>query len=298
MGVVGMNLLHIDQKKGNPASLDGRLTVYAFVDVEPSEIASSNHPLISMVHNGLLVAQGNYREQTSFKDFLKSELGESVEDGLEAFLEKLDGLEGALDPDKLREKLKNIDDLKDFIPTPAKIVPFHSEADILQQDGDIFCIGKFENLANANLGINSFPIFYQARYRELEVHMIRNEIDLLVSQIEKVEFSGEHYLNPGVNIEQKIVKDYIPILMYARRDKNSFEITSKKLRKFMQGYKFSADIDSIISVIEKPDRLLPQHYKLIELYIQKITEVCKENYSQVDALNREISEIENRLKTD
>ena len=293
-----MGILHIEQKKGKPDLLDGRLTVYAFADIDPSEIASSNHPLISMVHNGMLVAQGNYREQTSFKDFLKSELGESLEEGLEAFLERLDGLEGALDPEKLKEKLKNIDDLKDFIPTPAKIVPFHSEADIMQQDGDIFYIGKFENLANANLGINSFPILYQARYREQEVSMIRNEIDLLVSQIEKDEFSNEHYLSPGVNIEQKIVKDYIPILLYARRDKNSFEITSKKLRKFLRGYKFSSDIDSIISVIEKPERLLPLHYKLLELYIQKITEVCKENYSKVDELNKEISEIEKKLNTD
>lgn len=290
-----MGLLEIEQKKGTPDYIDGRLTVYATVDIDPSEFASSNHPLLSMVHNGLLVAQGNYKEQSSLKDFLQSELGESLEEGLEVFLEKFDGLESALDPQKLKDKMKNLDDLKDFIPTPAKIVPFHSEDEIMKQEGDIFYVGKFRNMANANLSINSFPILYQARYREQEIVMVRNEIDHLISQIEGSELPDEHYTSSGVDIEKKIIKDYIPILLYGRKDKSGFENSVNKFKRFLGGYKFPADVDKIISTIEKPENLAPLHYKLLELYAKKISEVCKENFSDVDKIGKEITSIEKKL---
>lgn len=290
-----MGLLEIEQKKGTPDYIDGRLTVYATVDIDPSEFASSNHPLLSMVHNGLLVAQGNYKEQSSLKDFLQSELGESLEEGLEVFLEKFDGLESALDPQKLKDKMKNLDDLKDFIPTPAKIVPFHSEDEIMKQEGDIFYVGKFRNMANANLSINSFPIIYQARYREQEIVMVRNEIDNLISQIEGSELPDEHYTSSGIDIEKKIVKDYIPVLLYGRKDKSGFENSVKKFKRFLGGYKFPADVDKIISTIEKPENLAPLHYKLLELYAKKISEVCKENFSDVDKIGKEITSIEDGL---
>jgi len=128
-------LLGIQQKKGDPGKLDGRLTVYALLDIDPSDLLSMKHPIASMIHNGLLVAQGNYRDQNNLRDFLKSEMGLSLEEGLEDFLDKLGGLESALDPEKLRERIDNIDELEDFIPTPAKIVPFPSEADVLAQEG-------------------------------------------------------------------------------------------------------------------------------------------------------------------
>ena len=34
-----------------------------------------------MIHNGLLVAQGNFKDQYNFRDFLKSELGITLEEG-------------------------------------------------------------------------------------------------------------------------------------------------------------------------------------------------------------------------
>lgn len=290
-----MGLLEIEQKKGKPDYIDGRLTVFAIVDIDPSEFASSNHPILSMVHNGLLVAQGNYKEQSSLKDFLQSELGESLEEGLEVFLEKFDGLESALDPQKLKEKMKNLDDLKDFIPTPAKIVPFHSEEEIMKQEGDVFYVGKFKNMANANLSINSFPIIYQARYREQEIVMIRNEIDQLISQIESNEVPDEHYTSSGIDIERKIIKDYIPVLLYTKKDKENFEISTKKFKSFLRGYNFPGDIDKIISIIKESEKLSPLHYKLLELYAKKISEVSKENFAEVDKIGKKIVTVEEEI---
>ncbi len=291
-----MGLLNIEQKKGAADYIDGRLTVYASIDIDPSEAISANHPIASMVHNGLLVAQGNYKEQSSLKDFLMSEMGESLEEGLEEFIDKLEGLESALDPQKLKDKMKNLDELKDFIPTPAKIVPFHSEQEILEQEGDIFFVGRFKNMANANLSINSFPIIYQARYREQEIDMIRSEIDQLISQIESSdELPRENYSSPELNIEEKILKEYIPMLLYSRKDEKNFKNTVKKFKQFLSGYKFPADVEKIVSVFAHAGELTPSHYTLLELYAKKISEVCKENFSAVDSLSKEIASVEEEL---
>jgi hypothetical protein len=249
-----------------------------------------------MVHNGLLVAQGNYKEQSSLKDFLMSEMGESLEEGLEEFIERLDGLEGALDPQKLKDKMKNLDDLKDFIPTPAKIVPFHSEADILLEEGDIYCVGSFKNMANANLSINSFPIIYQARYREQEIVMVQNEIEQLISQIEKNDLPDEHFSLHGIDIEQKIIKDYLPLLLYSRKDTQSFETTVTKFRSFLVGYAYPEDIDHLIAIILQTEKFTPEHYTLLELYAKKITAVCGENVSAVEKLKDEIAILEKNIR--
>lgn len=293
-----MGLLNIEQKKGSPDNIDGRLTVYAIIDIDASETMSASHPIASMVHNGLLAAQGNYKEQSSLKDFLMSEMGESLEEGIEEFIDKLEGLEGALDPQKLKDKMKNLDDLKDFIPTPAKIVPFHSEEEILEQEGDVFYVGRFKNMANANLSINSFPIMYQARFREQEIDMIKNEIDQIISQIESNESNelpDSHHTSPDVNIEQKIIKDYIPVMLYSRKNENDFAGIVKKFKRFLSGYKFPEDVEKVVSVITGPEELTPSHYKLLELYAKKISGVCRENFSAVDKINKEISSVEEEL---
>ncbi len=293
-----MALLGIEQKKGNPESIDGRLTVYALVTVDPSEMASSSHPIFSMIHNGLLVAQGNYKEQSSLKDFLQSELGTSLDEGLEEFIEKLDGLEGALDPQKLKDKMKNLDDLKDFIPTPAKIVPFHSESEILSQEGDVYYAGTFKNMANANLSVNSFPILYQSRYREQEIDMIRNEIDHLIAQVEHSEIPQTHFLSPGVNIEETINKDYISGLLYAKRDSAAFDKTVTQFKEFLQGYTFTEDIDHIISLIAESEELTQKHSELLELYAKKIELIAQEKFSDADAVSKKITTARRDLSLD
>ncbi|MBN1980555.1 MAG: hypothetical protein JW795_03425 [Chitinivibrionales bacterium] len=293
-----MSLLNIEQKKGKPDNLDGRLTVYAIVNIDPGELLSSNNPIVSMIHNGLLAAQGNYRDQNSLKDFIQTEFGQSLEEGLEEFISKLDGLESALDPQKLRDKLKNLDELKDFMPTPAKLVPFHSESEILDQEGDVFFIGSFKSSANANLSVSSFAIFYQALFREQEVDRIRTEIDQLISQIENPEVTVQTTPTPAAgakSIEETLISSTIPSLLYCRKDTHSFEEETRKLRSFLHGYQCTDDIDKIVSIIKKNEVLSKDHYKLLELYARKIDRVSVENFNAVETLVREIAAIENRL---
>ena len=282
-------LLGILQKKGDPNKLDGRLTVYAVLDIDPSDLVSMKHPIASMASNGLLVAQGNYREQNNLRDFLKSEMGLSLEDGLEDFLEKLGGLESALDPEKLRERIENIDEMEDFIPTPAKIVPFPSETDVLDQEGDVFCAGTFKNIGNAILSVNSLPIFYQARFREQEIHKVRNEIEQLIAQIEKNAPLREQPLSSDVKVEEKIMKEFIPNMLYCRKEKKVFDAAEKQFKSFLKAYRNNEDVDAIVSIIADEHELTSKHFKLLELYAKKIARVWEENFAEAEKLQKDIA---------
>jgi hypothetical protein len=284
-------LLNIEQKKGSPQRLDGRLTVYAILDIDPSDLLSMKHPIASMVHNGLLVAQGNFREQSNLRDFLKSEMGVSLEEGLEEFLDKLGGLESALDPEKLKERIENIDEMEDFIPTPAKIVPFSSEQDVLSQEGDVYYAGTFRNVGNAILSVNAWPILYQARFREQEIAKVRNEIERLISQIEKKQVPREPFLTLDTTIEQKLLKEFIPNMLYCRKEKKVFDAAEEQFRLFMKGYRFKEDGDAIVSIIAGPSELTSKHFKLLELYAKKISKVWEENYLEAEKIQKDISEI-------
>jgi hypothetical protein len=284
-------LLDIEQKKGSPQRLDGRLTVYAVLDIDPSDLLSMKHPIASMVHNGLLVAQGNFREQSNLRDFLKSEMGVSLEEGLEEFLEKLGGLESALDPEKLKERIENIDEMEDFIPTPAKIVPFSSEQDVLSQEGDVYYAGTFRNVGNAILSVNAWPILYQAWFREQEITKVRHEIERLISQIEKKQVPREPFLTSDTAIEQKLLKEFIPNMLYCRREKKVFDAAEEQFRVFMKEYRFKEDGDAIVSIIASPSELTSKHFKLLELYAKKISKVWEENYLEAEKIQKDISEL-------
>ncbi len=290
-------ILDIVQKKGDQDHLDGRVTIYAHIDIEQSDLMSMKHPISSMVHNGLLVAQGNFKEQSSLKDFLKSEMGISLDEdlgeGLADMLDKMNGVESPFDAQKLKDRLENMGELEEFIPTPAKIVPFHSELEILSQEGDVFFTGSFKSIGNAVLSINAVPIIYQARYREQEVAKVRNEIELLISQIEKSDTSSTINSVPVANIEEKLLKEFIPNMLYCRKEPHTFEGAVQQFRTFMSGYNFKEDIEQIIKIIGE-EELTQKHFKLLELLSKKIASVKREDFNAAEEFNNEIT----RLKSD
>jgi hypothetical protein len=259
------------------------------VELDISDIMTSKHPIASMVHNGLLVVQGNYKEQNNLRDFLKSEMGVSLEDGLSDFLEKLDGLESALDPEKLKEKIENLGDIQDFIPTPAKIVPFPSETEVLAQEGDVYFAGTFKNVGNAILSVNSLPILYQARFREQEIHKVRNEIERLIAQIEKNAPPREQLLSSDVKVEEKILKEFIPNMLYCRKEKKVFSAAEKQFRGFLKTYRNTEDVDAIVSLIAGEHELTSKHFKLLELYAKKIARVWEEKFAEAEKLQNDIT---------
>jgi hypothetical protein len=289
-------MLHMEHKKGDPDHLDGRVTVFARIDIDTADIMAMKHPIASMVHNGFLVAQGNFREQNSLRDFLKSEMGLSVDEelgeGLSELVDRMSGIESALDPQKLKDRLENMGEFEEFIPTPAKVVPFHSEHEILSQDGDVFYTGTFKNIGNAVLSVNAVPIVYQARFREQEMQQVRNEIEMLISQIEQVDMPVRGRNDrPEGSIEERLLKDFIPNMLYCRKEKDQFTSAKQQLRTFLAGYRFPADVEAIIGLLSGSEELTAREYRLLELYARKIAAVNKEDFGAADGFASSIQEL-------
>ena len=293
-------MLQMEHKKGDPDHLDGRVTVFARIDIDPSDITAMQHPIASMVHNGFLVAQGNFKEQNSLKDFLKSEMGLSTDDdlgdGLSELVDRMSGIESALDPQKLKERLENMGEFEEFIPTPAKVVPFHSEMEILSQDGDVFYTGSFKNIGNAVLSVNAVPIVYQARFREQEMQHVRNEIESLIAQIEQTDVPQSRPGNqsPEASVEERLLKEFIPGMLYSRNEKEQFTAAQDQLRSFLVGYRFPADVDAIIGLLSGSGELREHEYKLLEMYARKIAAVQREDFSAADRFAASILKLTGR----
>jgi len=291
-------ILNVEQKKGDPAHLDGQVTIYAFIDIDPAELMSMKHPIASMVHGGLLAATGNYREQSNLLDFLRSEMGVSLDEeglgeGLADMLDKMDGLEGALDPQKLRERLENMGELEEFIPTPAKIVSFHSEREILSSPGDVFFAGTFKRIGNAVLSVNAVPIIYQALFREQQMQTVRNEIEMLIAQIEHSEPPNRTFLTAGVDPQEALTKEYIPAMLYQRGNAAGFAAAKKSFRDFMRGYRFGDDVEAILTLISNDGELTVNSLKQLELYSKKIALVRREDFAAAQDVCREIERLQN-----
>lgn len=293
-----MNVLNVVQKKGDAetGNLDGRITVYALVDIDSAELMSMKHSFASMVHNGFLVAQGNFRDQYNFRDFLKSEMGISLDDGLgeglSQLIERMDGLESTLDPQKLKDRLENMDDIEDFIPTPAKIVPFHSEEEILAQEGDVFFVGTFRNVGSAVLAVQALPMLYQARYREHEAGRIKSEIESIISQIEGNVAAPS---KQNVSTEDTLLKDLIPNMLYSRKDPRAFKAAESEFREFMKGYRYREDVDAIVALTAGKGDMAEKANKLLELYAKKIVCVKNEDFSGAEGTNREIQQLQGEV---
>lgn len=298
----------IVQKKGDPLKLHGKLTAYVHVIHDSHAISRGNSPIHAMLESGWLVAQGNYRDQNSLKDFLQQELGTSLDDdeGLREFVEGLGGIEGALDPEKFREKLNQIEEMQEFIPTPAKMVLFKSEMDILAQEGDIFFLGEYSNPANANLAVNAMTILYQAQYRETQIHKVRYEIDEMIQglgfdhpipQLEKS--SGKKYVEKVVEeitetIERQLMKRFIPALLLAVESGDNRDRAENDLRDFLTAYVHKNDVERIIDLTET-NKLTATKNRLILLYCQKIDAVLEEQFDMLPRVVEEITMLETAL---
>jgi len=293
-------MLQLHHKKGNPDRLDGRVTVYASIDIDQADLMAMKHPIASAVHNGFLVAQGNFRDQTSLKDFLKSELGLSVNEdlgeGLSDLVDRMSGIESALDPQKLKDRLENMGDFEEFIPTPAKVVPFHSELEIIAQEGDVFYTGTFKNIGNAVLSVNAVPIVYQARYREQELQVVRNEIESLIAQIDVSDTAvpsphKQQSDSHAHSIEERILGEFIPQMLYAKKNAAAFAIAQEQFRTFLSGYRFPSDLDAIVNIIVSRDVLRNSESKMLELYAHKIDAVDREDFSAAEIVTVSINKL-------
>jgi hypothetical protein len=209
------------------------------------------------------------------------------------FVEGLGGIEGALDPDKFKDKLKELESMEDFIPTPAKMAVFSSEDEIMRETGDVYYIGSFENSANANLAVNALTIMYQAKYRESQIHSVRSEIDSMISQLE----SGGTYKTVSISdaevydVAGVLLKKLIPELIHSYGNSELRRDVMEDIRLFLRWYEYPDDLDRIFALTDST-ALTGRDNTVLELIVRKIDALGREDFDEAARMVKKIKEHE------
>jgi hypothetical protein len=281
---------YFEQKKGDPAALCGVTFAYAKV-TNADTPENQKSPVHEMAKSGLLTATGDYRTQHSLEDFLKKELGLTLDDLSNPENAGMAGLPENMNPDFIKRKIESLKGLGELIPTPAKLLLFDTEQEILAQSGDIYYLGEFERLSNANLAVNAFPILYQALYREQAARAIAQEIEKMLSTAFRESGDAGHYSDDLKSMEKRILTEFLPEIIYNRKNRPELEKWVKRLRAYMGGYKYPGEVDTIIDLACREDLDGTESRGRIELYVKKIAAFLQEDYNTVARLKKKIDSL-------
>lgn len=275
--------------KGDPARLDGRLTaIIRFTGGLPDD-----SPAHAMVRGGLLCVQGNYRDQRTMADFFRAELGLTMEKGIEEIIEQAQqagGLEGALDPEAVRDRLKSMG-RSEFLPIPAKIVGFESLDDALASDGDVVMLGEFDDIQFANMAVNAFPMLYQSRYREQERREMRLGIEQLLARIEDAPAQEPPTLETFEgDIEEHLLKDLLPGMFYAPGDSHEAHAAELRFRAFMAPCLVPGDVDAMVDLVPSIRRGDMAALHRLELLVRKAAALQREDFRTLERIRQELGE--------
>ncbi len=301
--------MHLEQRKGGPDKLLGKLIAYVRIVPEAlGETGSSGSdessgeaasPLAAMVRNGILAVQANFVNQRNIRDFFREEFGISLEKGIQEVIDQAKetgGLEGALDPEAVKERLESMKNA-DFIPIPAKIAFFNSEAEMLAGDSDVYFLGHFTVLSHAHLCVNSFPIIYQAYFREQEHHAMASEIAALLGNIEEPkpkgarEGDGPRLQTFQGDVKAFLLKDIIPKMIYSLSDAEEYAKALNQFRTFMGDFGYPEDMQAIISLVESTPAHDAKAIRKLELLVAKVEALQKEDYVKLDDIRNELGRL-------
>ena len=278
--------------QGDPHKLDGRLV--AIAKLAPP--LPDGHSASAMVHNDMLSVQGNYRDQRTMADFFRTEFGLSMERGIEEMINQArenGGLEGALDPEQVRDRLRSMGD-SEFLPIPAKVVRIESLEAACSRQGDVIYLGEFADFQFAHMAVNAFPILYQARYREQEREGMRLEIERMLEIL-----SPSDPLGPEPNLltfigdaETHLLREILPDLLYAAEASLEALAAERRFRQFMAPHMYPQDVEAMVSLVPSVRHGQAHALHHLELLVRKAVALQREDWRQLDALRKELGEFD------
>ncbi len=302
-------MLGIEQKKGNPEKLCGRMVAYAKILRSAMKNDAMPGPFPSMIRNGILAVRGEFEKNSNIKSFMRHEMGTSVDKGINDLIEHIKERGGelpdGLDVDSFRNRLEELSSME-IIPVPAKIMFYEHEEDILRENADIYYIGEFSGMSQAHLCITSLPIFYQAKYREQQNAEEQSYISEFLSQIEsgglitsKPE-NGEFLPGKGSlltfvgDLQELLERQVVPYLLYQAGNEEEFKASLERFKNFMAPYKNSRDIEEIENAICKlrsNENDSRERFRL-ELLCRKVSALYHEKFELVPEIQQKLSALE------
>ncbi len=282
------------QKKGSENILDGRVTVYALVDSDASIPNGLKNPVGD--NQNIFAVQADCRIGEKPDDPLNSEINLSIKKGLDQVIKKIkeSGIFKELSGKEINDFGNDNDivhGMAELVPIMAKVVSFNSEEEALEQDGDVYFMGRFSNFQEASMCIQSFSMIYQSRYKEQIKEMAQHEIDIMILEAEHPVDEDETYLTYKGDLKEKLMGTYIPAILYSRKNKEENGKAVQKFRDFMKEYRFQNDVEEIIKVSGEIENNDDKSVKKLSLLLDKIVAFGKEDFNKLTEIQKSLSEL-------
>ena len=304
----------IVQKKGDDNRLCGKAIGYVKIPV-PGTGNGEESPFDALVSpDGILAIQGDYSKGQDL-EALRSNLQQSLPRGLQEILKHI------FEDDEIKEsieKAKKIsfsvfpqkgNGMSDFFPVPAQLIPFQSEDVLLQEDCDIYFLGEFSSIGSAHLFLTSFPILYQAKYREQVELEDEREVDNILAEIDSgkpltkrigtegiaIQLEGDLSTFSG-NLLELLDTQVLPKIMYMieKDDFESFKTGINVFRRFMRTYPHQQDIEKMISILQNINETKhpnPSDSKNLTLLCRKMSALHHEEFEILPEIQKELEAI-------
>lgn len=304
-------MLGIEQKKGRPDFLCGRMVAYARILPTDQPERKNRSPLDGMVHNGILAVSGDFVRNNGFSEFMRNEFNASMQEGLSGLMERIKEMGGempeGMDQESLRDKMEEFSNME-IIPVPAKVVLYGNEAEILAENADIYYLGEFIGQNQAHLCITSVPIYYQARYREQMARIFQNDINTLLNEVERNSLvtqipdasTDPAILNLSGTLDQYqghllelLTGQVIPNLVYNTGNQQEYQQSMERFKAFMLPYRFPADISAIEKLLDsmRTGHSSPHDRRRLELLCEKVSALHHEEFERLQAIQTELDRL-------
>jgi hypothetical protein len=230
-------------------------------------------------------------------DFFRSEFGLSVEKGIEEIIEQArqnGGLEGALDPDQVRERLRSMGD-SEFLPIPAKVVHLSGLDAAASLEGDVVLLGDFAEFQFAHMAVNSFPILYQARYREQEREQMREQIEGMLEKLTSPAGDPPASTEPTLetfqgDLENHLLREILPGMFYAPEASPEAMDAELRFRAFMAPHLYPADVERMVGLVPSIRHGESVAVRQLELLVRKAVALQREDWKTLDSLRKDLGE--------
>lgn len=299
-------MLGIEQKKGHSEILCGKLIAYARI-LPSTETDTAPEPFHNMAKNGLLVIEGDFRQNNTFRQFLQKEMGDNFDESIAGLLERIKEEGGelpeGLDADVIRERVNELSNME-VIPIPAKITHRETEEDILKEEGDIFYIGEFQGVGQAHFCLTSLPIYYQAKYKEQVKVSEQQYLEEILNQIDSQKaidmdiltdnsdlFPKDASLNSFFGNLQELFDSRIIPFILSQTSESEYQKAIAQFNQFMQPYSGKEDLEQVCKTLEslRQDTANTKERKRLELLCNKICSLYHENFKKVPEIINDLN---------
>ena len=299
-------MLGIEQKKGQSDILSGKLIAYARI-LPSTENDNAPAPFQNMVKNGLLVIEGDFRQNNTLRQFIQKEIGANFDENIAGLLERIQEEGGelpeGLDPEVIRERIEELSNME-VIPIPAKITHRETEEEILKDDGDIFYIGEFQGVGQAHFCLTSLPIYYQAKYKEQVKAIEQRYLEEILTQIDSQKtidtgalqentelFPQGASLSSFIGNLQELFDTRVIPFMLLQKSESDFEEAVEQFNQFMLPYSNKEDLQQVCSILRllREDSSNTKERKRLELLCNKISAIYHENFRKVPEIVKELN---------